>query len=334
VGFVFFVGTSAGATIIGLMIYAFGRDDYKPLAIRGIIIGLVSLLGAVLNLLMDAGTPLRGMLMPFFLRNMTSMLIYTMTTYIVFGTILVAELFFAVKVVMGSKSALDKKMAKWLAIFAVPFALVVLHAPHGALFAVVKAREYWHTPLLPPHFAVSALVSGTALMIVTAIILSHIHKREIVGMKTLSHMGSLLALFIAVNIFMDSFDLLILKYSEEPEGMEALHLLTGRFAPLFALNFGGLVASLIMLLTTWGRKTVKGLTIISCLTLSAIVAYRYNLILIPQIIPQQQGLPELHYFPAASEWVAEAGVVALMLFLYAVLTKILPLEEKILIKSS
>ena len=64
VAFVFFVGTSAGATIIGLMIYAFGRDDYKPLAIRGIIIGLVSLLGATLNLLLDSGTPLRGMMMP------------------------------------------------------------------------------------------------------------------------------------------------------------------------------------------------------------------------------------------------------------------------------
>lgn len=329
VGFVFFVGTSAGATIIGLMIYAFNRHDYKPLAIRAIIVGLVSLLAAVLNLIMDAGTPMRALLIPWILRSFTSMLIYTTSTYILFGILLIAELFFAVKVVMGSKSAIDKKMAKWLAIFAVPFALVVLHAPHGALFAVVKAREYWHTPLLPPHFAVSALVSGTALMILVSIVLSRINKREIVGIATLSHMGTLLAFFMAVNIFMDTFDILVLKYSEEPEGMEALHLLTGRFAPLFALNFLGLVMSLIMLMTTWGRKTIKGLTTVSCVTLLAIMSYRYNLIIVAQIVPLQQGLPELHYFPAASEIVLEIGIVSLMLFVYAVLSKILPMEDRV-----
>ncbi|MHC5074210.1 MAG: NrfD/PsrC family molybdoenzyme membrane anchor subunit, partial [Planctomycetota bacterium] len=264
VAFVFFVGTSAGATIIGLLIYAFGRDDYKPLAIRGIVIGLVSLLGAVLNLLADSGTPLRGMLMPFLIRNMSSMLIYTMSTYVAFGVVLITELFFAVRVVMGSKSSFDKNMAKWLAIGAVPFALVVLHAPHGALFAVVKAREYWHTPLLPPHFAVSALVSGTALMILVAILLSRLHKKDIVGLSTLSHMGALLAFFISVNIFMDAFDHLVVEYSQEPEGREVLRLLFGRFAPLFILNFFGLIAALIMLLTNWGRKTVKGLTTVSC----------------------------------------------------------------------
>lgn len=329
VGFIFFVGTSAGATIIGLMIYAFNRDDYKPLAIRAIIVALVSLMAAVLNLIMDAGTPMRALLIPWIIRSFTSMLIYTTMSYMLFGSLLIAELFFAVKVVMGSKSAIDKKMAKWLALLAVPVALVVLTAPEGALFAVVKAREYWHTPLLPPHFAVSALVSGTALMILVTVVLSRINKKEIVGMVTLTHMGTLLAFFIAVNIFMDAFDMLVLKYSEEPEGVEALHLLTGRFAPLFALNFVGLVISLIMLMTTWGRKTIKGLTTVSCITLLAIVAYRYNLIVVAQIVPLQQGLPELHYFPAASEIVIEAGIVSLMLFVYAVLSKVLPMEDRV-----
>ncbi len=34
-GYVFFVGIAAGATIVGLMLHAFGRKDYAPLATRG-----------------------------------------------------------------------------------------------------------------------------------------------------------------------------------------------------------------------------------------------------------------------------------------------------------
>ena len=37
VGFVFFVGASAGATIIGLMIHGFEHEHYKPLGVRAIV---------------------------------------------------------------------------------------------------------------------------------------------------------------------------------------------------------------------------------------------------------------------------------------------------------
>jgi Ni/Fe-hydrogenase subunit HybB-like protein len=36
VGVIFFVGISTGACLIGLMIHAFGRKDYGPLATRAI----------------------------------------------------------------------------------------------------------------------------------------------------------------------------------------------------------------------------------------------------------------------------------------------------------
>lgn len=328
IGFVFFVGTSAGATIIGLMIHAFEHEHYKPLGVRAILIGLLSLMAAVLNLVTGVGVPLRTLLIPWVLRNMTSMLIYTSSTYFIFGGLFLAELYFTIRVARGSTSQIDNNMAKWLAIIAVPFALGVLHAPHGALFAVVKAREYWHTPLLPPHFAVSALVSGTALLILVAILTSKVEKREVVGIETLDHMGRLLCLFITINIFFDFYDLFVLKYSEEPEGIESLNLLTGRFAPLFILNFGGLFISLIILLFKWGR-TPKVLTFVSCLALSAIIAYRYNLVIVAQVVPLLPGFPEIHYYPTIPEISVEASIVALALLLYTLLSRVLPVEEAV-----
>lgn len=328
VGFVFFVGASAGATIIGLMIHAFEHEHYKPLGVRAIVFGLVSLMCAVLNLIMGVGLPLRTVLIPWVLRNMTSMLIYTSSTYFIFGGLFLSELYFTIRVARGSTSKIDNRMAKWLAIIAVPFAVGVLHAPHGALFAVVKAREYWHTPLLPPHFAVSALVTGTAFMILMAILTSRIDKRELVSMETLDHMGRLLSLFITINLFFDFYDIFVLKYSEEPEGIESLNLLTGRFAPLFILNFGGLFISLIILLFKWGR-TPKALTFVSCLAISAIIAYRYDLVVVAQIVPLLPGFPEIHYYPTIPEISMEASIVALGLLFYTILSRVLPMEEAV-----
>lgn len=326
VGFVFFVGASAGATIIGLMIHAFNREDYKHLGVRAIIIGLLSLMCAVLNLMMDIGSPIRAILIPWVLHNMTSMLIYTSSTYFIFGGLFLAELYFAIKIDYGTASERDEKIAKWLAIIAVPFALGVLHAPHGALFAVVKAREYWHTPLLPPHFAVSALVTGTSIMILMSILSSKIEKRELVSRETLEHMGGLLAFFITINLFFDFYDIFVLKYSEEPEGIEVLNLLTGRFAPLFILNFMGLFLSLIILLFKQGR-TPKALTFVSCLSILAIIAYRWNLVIVAQIVPLLPGFPEIHYYPTLPEISMEASIVALGLLLYAVSSKVITIAE-------
>ncbi|MDP3297605.1 MAG: NrfD/PsrC family molybdoenzyme membrane anchor subunit [Thermodesulfovibrionia bacterium] len=326
VGFVFFVGASAGATLIGLMIHAFSREDYKVLGIRAILIGLLSLLAAVLNLMMDVGQPIRAVLIPWVLHNMTSMLIYTSSTYFIFGGLFLAELFYALKIARGTATQTDEKIAKWLAIIAVPFALGILHAPHGALFAVVKARDYWHTPLLPPHFAVSALVTGTSFMILMAIVTSKIEKKELVSRGALEHMGGLLAFFITLNLFFDFYDIFVLKYSEEPEGIEILNLLTGRFVPFFILNFGGLFLALMVLLNKRGRS-IRALTFVSCLSILAILAYRWDLVIGGQILPLLPGFPEIHYYPTIPEIAMEAGIIALFLFLYTLLTKILPMEE-------
>ena len=328
VGFVFLVGTSAGASLIGLMIHGFGREDYKPLGTRAILVGFLSLMGAVLFLMSDVGNPLRAMLLPVVIRNKTSMLVYTSMTYAGFGALMLGELYYAVKITRkgGVGSHWDEKMAKGLAIIALLFALMVVHAPHGALFAFVKAREMWNTPLLPPHFVVVALASGMALMILVAIITSKIEKRELVSKQALAHMGGLLTFFLIVTLFMDFFDFLVMNYSGKPGGLEVWHLMTGRFAPFFLTNTIGMFAALLILLINRGR-TIMGLFIASAITMIAIIAYRINLIIVAQMPPLFPGIGELNYIPTVPEMAVVFGIIALALFLYIVLTKVLPMEE-------
>jgi molybdopterin-containing oxidoreductase family membrane subunit len=330
VGFVFFVGTSAGASLMGLMIHAFGRKDYEPLGTRAIIVGFLSLLAAVLFLVSDVGNPIRAGLLPLVLHNPTSMLVYTSMTYAGFAALMLGELFFAVKITLmgGEGSRLDETMAKLLAIGALLFALMVVHAPHGALFAFLKAREMWNTPLLPPHFVAVALASGIALMIFISILTAKITKRELVTKETLSHMGGLLAFFLGITLFMDFFDFLVMSYSGKPGGLEIWHFLTTRFKPLFLVNTIGMFCSMTILLFKRGRH-ITGLLIASIITMISIIAYRIDLIVVAQIPPLFPGIGEIYYVPTLTEMGVVAGVVGLITFLYLVLTRVLPMEETI-----
>jgi molybdopterin-containing oxidoreductase family membrane subunit len=328
VGFVFFVGTSAGASLMGLMIHGFGRKDYEPLGTRAILVGFLSLLAAVLFLMSDVGNPIRAGLLPVVLRNSTSMLVYTSMTYAGFAALMLSELFFAVKITLkgGEGNYWDERMAKVLAIGALLFALMVVHAPHGALFAFLKAREMWNTPLLPAHFVTVALASGIAVMIHITISTTKITKREIVSKGTLSHMGGLLAFFLGVTLFMDFFDYLVMGYSGKPHGLETWHLLTNGFFPFFLTNTLGMFIAMVILIFKWGR-TVTGLFIASSITIIAILAYRWDLIIVAQIPPLFPGTGEIYYVPTLPEWAVVVGVIALITFLYLVLTRVLPMEK-------
>jgi molybdopterin-containing oxidoreductase family membrane subunit len=326
-GLAFFIGLSAGATMVGLMIHGFGREDYHPVGTRAIIVALLMIFAATQCVMLDVGNPFRAMKIPFLLRNETSMFFISSTSYMGFMALLSAELYYTVKLTIDKENKKARKMAKILGIIAVPYALIVVHSFTGTIFGVVKAREMWNTPLLPVHFVLSALASGFALVILVSLITSKIQKREILSVKTYDHMGSLLFFFLVGTVFLDVFDYLILWYSATAEGLETWHLLTGRYGPLFLINMGGLFLATGMVAFKKGRTPEK-LFIATSIVVIAIAAYRINLISVGQLIPLYPDLGELQYVPTFPEIAAFIGLVALLLLIYAVLTKVLPMEEE------
>ncbi len=325
-GLAYFIGVSAGATIIGLLIHAFGREDYAPMGIRAILLGLLCIFGATQFVLVDLGVPFRGLKVPLILHNLTSLFLISSSSYYGFMAILSAELYFTVKITRGKANERDEKIAKWLGILAVPYALWVVHAFTGSIFGVVKAREMWNTPMLPVHFVISAIASGFAMVILVAVITSKIEKREILTSKTFDHMGRLLAFFVISTLFLDFFDYFILRYSGTKEAMETWHILTERYTILFVMNIGGLTLAFLILLFKRGR-TPNGLLIASSIIQLAIMAYRIDLVSVGQLAPLYPGMGELYYYPTLSEISVALGLVALIILLYTVLSKIIPMEE-------
>lgn len=327
-GLAYFIGVSAGATIVGLMIHAFGREDYAPMGIRAILLGLLCIFGATLFVLVDLGVPFRGLKVPVILHNLTSLFLISSTSYYGFMAILSAELYFTVKVTRGKANERDQQIAKWLGILAVPYALWVVHAFTGSIFGVVKAREMWNTPMLPVHFVISAIASGFAMVILVSVITSKIEKRDILSIETYEHMGRLLAFFVIVTLFLDFFDYFILIYSGKKEAMETWHILTTRYVPVFLMNIGGLMLSFLILLFKKGR-TPNGLLVATSIIQMAIVAYRVDLVSVGQLVPLFPGMGELYYYPTLSEISVALAVIALIMLLYSVLSKIIPMEETV-----
>src|SRR3989338_792731 len=70
-GLVFFVGISAGATIIGLMVHVFGREDYAPLATRALLVALLALLASVAFVAVDVGRIAHMLLVPWIWQDPT-----------------------------------------------------------------------------------------------------------------------------------------------------------------------------------------------------------------------------------------------------------------------
>lgn len=325
-GYVFFVGVAAGATIIGLMLHAFGRKDYAPLATRALLVGLLSLCAAVLFIMVDVGSIPRMLRLPWIWRNETSMFTYTSLTYYAFGTLMLAGLYYALRITRGKATESDRTVAKWLAIAMVPFALIVVQAPHGGLFAVARARDFWANPLLPPHFAVAGLLTGTAVMMCVATVTSVVSGRDLVTKRTLAHMGALLGLFIAIAAFMDFFDMLVYQYSDDVAGNEAFHALWSDGWVLSSLHVGGYVAALAIILLNRGTS-MGWLGVAAAIAVVASAAYRFNLTAAGQSVPLLPFLEEVHYSPSWVEISISAAIVALVLLAYSVATKVLPMEK-------
>lgn len=327
-GLAYFIGVSAGATIVGLLIHAFGRHDLEPVGIRAILLGLLCVFGATQFVLVDLGVPFRGLKVPIILHNLTSLFLVSSTSYYGFMAILSSELYFSIKIVRGKASDRDKSIAKWLGILAVPYAMWVVHAFTGSIFGVVKAREMWNTPMLPVHFVFSAIASGLAMVILVSIITAKVEKRELLSSDSYNYLGKLLAFFLVITLFLDFFDYFILRYSGKKEAMETWHILTTRYIPVFLTNIGGLLIAFIILMFRKGR-TVNGLLIAASIVEVAIIAYRIDLVSVGQLAPLFPGMGEIHYIPTFSEITVAIGIIALVTCLYTVLSRILPMEATV-----
>jgi Ni/Fe-hydrogenase subunit HybB-like protein len=352
--YIYFIGMSAGSFLLSTLVYGFGMKQYEKIGRSALLSAIVSMITAITFIFLDIGRP-DHVFNSVIYWNATSTMSWEIHFYIVYILLLVSELYLTmhkdlVDLSKGSsfKAKLyrllvlkkqsftkedeirDRKVLKVLGIVGIPLAIFGVHGGTGSIFAVLKARPFENSGLFPIIFILSALVSGTALSIAIYVVKNKVLKQPIDKPMVLS-LGSMLALFLAIELGMEWYEFLIGFYGLESEEVSTMHkMLSGPWWWSFWLFQMGLamVFPLIILFIKKTRTSVNWILAAAIMTIIGVVGVRFNMVVPIQITPVLDGLPVGNYYPNLSEWVTSFGLIAMCLIIYTLGEKILPIEEK------
>jgi tetrathionate reductase subunit C len=182
-----------------------------------------------------------------------------------------------------------EKAAKRWGLIGIPFAVSV-HAYTGFILAFCPARPVWHSSMIPLLFLVSAVVSGTALMIVVFAAQCRWRGEAMDAAaeqgRLLLSLGRILRWLLVLDLLLTGIDLLVASASGGVDRLGVGMLLTGALAPCFVgieIILGKLVPLLILFHPRFQR--VGPLLVASALIILGILFMRLDLIRVGEILP-------------------------------------------------
>jgi Ni/Fe-hydrogenase subunit HybB-like protein len=350
----YLTGLVAGAFTISSLYQVFGFTQLRPVAHFALLVSLCCMLTVPIPLLLHLGHAERAfnaMITP-----------HTTSAFAVFGyaagfyiLLLILETWFVFRphivhqaqqqtgimrwfysiLSLGSDDLSEKAMSydrKWLftlAIIGIPGAHG-LHGYVGFVFGSLKSREWWSSDLMPVIFLLSAIISGTAFVIVLYVLSCKLRKVSI-DEACMKVMAYALWGFMMFTLLIEGVEFLSLVYRGR-EGIDViLEFVTGPLIiPFFILQFGvGSVLPLIVITYliwsgTSGKALVVGITGSAILVLLAVLMMRYNVVIGGQEISKtSKGLLAYHPPIFGREGLLAAGIVLLIpLILLSVLVRL------------
>lgn len=351
--YIFFVGLSAGAFLLSTLIFVFGMEQYERVGRYALFTALISMIVALAFIALDLGRIDRAFnAMTYW--NALSILSYEVRFYLIYMVLLAVELWFAMRIDLvhlakrddglkgkvanflrlGSDDTSEfakKKDHRWmkiLGIIGIPIAIIGVHGGTGTLFAAVAAQPYWNSPLFPVIFVVSALVSGTALLIAMYVIQNKARGKA-VDFAMVKSLSMLMIGFLIIDLGLEFYEFLVAGLSMKPEKMAILNVMfTGPMSWSFwgVQLFIGAVVPIFILFNKKTSNSIGWLTAASIMVVIGIIGVRFNIVVPTQIVQSMYALPEAFYFPNWVEWLSSVGVVAMGLIIYSIGAKLLPLE--------
>ena len=164
ISFMFLVGVSAGGLIVVAGSELVDSDRFEPFTRLAVIVSGTAMAAAAVSILPDLGRP--QLVWKMVWQPHTSPLIWDVIVITVYLTIAAVDLW------LLTRPEPRPKALRTMAFIALP-AAVLVHSVTAWIFGLLVARPFWNTALLAPMFISSALVSGTALVIVVAQVVPH-----------------------------------------------------------------------------------------------------------------------------------------------------------------
>jgi molybdopterin-containing oxidoreductase family membrane subunit len=273
--FAFFVGLSAGGLIMASSAEVFGVKSLKPLARIGVLSAAACVLIAAMTIIPDLGRPERIynlLLHP----NWSSPLIWDViiiTAYLVFA---VADLWLMSG---GQASSGRVRTLRVMAYVGLPTA-VLLHSITAWIFGLQIARAWWNTALMAPLFVTSAVLSGTALIALIAVIAQRFDRFQL-PRETWNAVTTLMAATIAIDLFLVACDYITILWGNVPRERAALDLILpgGSWQWLFWLEWivGGIVPFVLLVVPRF-KRSFGLVALASVLVMVGVYAFRIELV--------------------------------------------------------
>ncbi len=352
----YLTGLVAGAFTVSSLYQVFGMQRFKPVAHLALLTSLCCMVIVPVPLLLHLGHPeraLNAMITP-----------HTTSAFAIFGyaasfyvLLLILENWFVFRphivrqakrvkgvlglfyrmLSLGSDDLSEKAMRydrKWifaLAIIGIP-AAHGLHGYVGFVFGSLKSREWWSSDLMPAIFLFSAIISGTALLIVIYVISCRLRKMA-VDLPCLKGMAYALWGFMLFTLLLEGVEFASLVYRGR-EGTEMiLEFVKGPLiVPFVILQFGigSLIPLLVLTFMIWrgisGKTLVASVLVSACLVLLSVLMMRWNVVIGGQEI-SKTGKGLLAYTPTflgREGLLAAAGVLAAPFVLLVIMARLFP----------
>lgn len=321
--FMFLVGISAGGLIVVAGAELLGTHRFEPLNRLAVIVSGTAIAAAAVSILPDLGRPQMAWQM-IVSPQLMSPLVWDMGVITVYLTIAAIDLWILTR---------PRPMAKALRVMAIvslPVAVLV-HSVTAWIFGFLVARPFWNTAILAPLFISSALVSGTALVLVVAAIVRRVSSWSLPD-HVFADLGRLLAWFVAVDFFLLLAEFVTAYTSQTDYHLAPLEMLFGgRLAPLFwaQITLGVAVPFVVYVVPALRRRTSL-LVAAATLSILGVFAKRVNILMPGMYEPQVSlapgiplgrpgqgfGIDDL-YVPS---WVEYGVVVGILAFSAALIT--------------
>ena len=238
--FMFFVGLSAGGLIISSIPRAFGMQGFGGISKVAVWTSICCTVLAIGFVVVDLGQPLRVWEL-FAHSNLGSPLMWDIVVLFVYLILSAVYLWATLRAEAGKVS---QRALRAVSVVALVCAVLV-HSVTAWIFGLQQAHEFWHTAILAPWFVSSALVCGTALVLVVAIALrraGYLSLDQSYVVKLVKMLGA----FVVVDLYFFGCDLLTSGFPEA-EGAEIVAMLvSGPLAPFFWVEVVGCALAAVM----------------------------------------------------------------------------------------
>jgi molybdopterin-containing oxidoreductase family membrane subunit len=356
--YLYFIGLSAGSFLLSTLIFVFGFKRFEPVGRLALFQAFGCLVMGMAMITLDLGRWERSWRV-LWNWNVSSVMAWVVVLYVIYTAVVLAEIWilmrrdienlsastpgilsFPYKILglfqppreAAGPSPLELKAVRILAILGIPLAIGV-HGGTGLILAVVKARPFWHTGVLPIVFLVSAMASGGALLTVLTSFFSDLpaeRKRDMV--KGLARLTSVILLF---DLFILCTEAAVVLYGDVPDHAGQYRLIMGGpfwWVFWFIQIVGGAVIPLFLIYFRKTADSLVWLTVASALIVLGVAGVRLNLIIPPLESSPFGGLPAEHhwtmnplgYFPSLNEWLSSFGVIFLGILVFWIVLRWLP----------